>query len=105
MNQTTDKSTFTGLTAQEILQIEAIIDHYEDNNAVAVEALNIVQKQRHWISDQCLCAVAELLQISRTHLESVATFDNLIYRQPVGNTVIHYCNSVTCWMLGSDRVC
>jgi NADH-quinone oxidoreductase subunit E len=34
----------------------------------------------------------------------VATFYNLIYRQPVGKTVIHYCNSVTCWMLGAEQV-
>ena len=26
------------------------------------------------------------------------------YRQPVGKTVIHYCNSVTCWMLGAEKV-
>ena len=47
--------------------------------------------------------MAELLGISPAQLEGVATFYNLIYRQPVGKTVIHYCNSVTCWMLGSDK--
>jgi len=34
----------------------------------------------------------------------VATFYNLIYRQPVGKTVIHYCNSVSCWMMGGEQV-
>ena len=72
--------------------------------AVSTEALKIVQKHRRWVSDECLVALAELLDISPAHLEAVATFHNLIYRQPVGKTIIHYCNSVTCWMLGSDQV-
>ena len=104
MKKTTEKSTVEDLSALEIQEIKAIIDHYEDHTSVAIEALNIVQKHRHWISDACLRAVAEFLDISLSHLESVATFDNLIYRQPVGNTVIHYCNSVTCWMLGSEQI-
>ena len=80
------------------------MSHYEDKTAVSIEALKIVQKHRRWVSDECLVAVAELLDISPAQLEAVATFYNLIYRQPVGKTVIHYCNSVTCWMLGSDQV-
>ena len=80
------------------------MSHYEDKAAVSIEALRIVQKHRRWVSDECLVAVAKLLDISPAQLEAVATFYNLIYRQPVGKTVIHYCNSVSCWMLGSDQV-
>jgi NADH-quinone oxidoreductase subunit E len=92
------------LSPEEIQEINAEISHYPDKAAVAIEALKIVQKHRRWVSDDCLVAVAELLGIQPAQLEAVATFYNLIYRQPVGKTVIHYCNSVTCWMLGSDRI-
>jgi len=95
---------FEGLSLAEIREINAEMSHYENKTAVSIEALKIVQKHRRWVSDQCLIAVAELLDISAEQLEGVATFYNLIYRQPVGKTVIHYCNSVTCWMLGSDKV-
>ncbi len=98
------KPFFTGLSAAEIEEINAEIEHYPDKAAVAIEALKIVQKYRRWISDDSLIALAELLDIAPAQLEAVATFYNLIYRQPVGKTVIHYCNSVTCWMLGSDQV-
>jgi NADH-quinone oxidoreductase subunit E len=33
-------------------------------------------------------------------VESVATFYNKIYRQPVGRTVISLCDSVSCWIMG-----
>ncbi|HEY8096436.1 MAG TPA: NADH-quinone oxidoreductase subunit NuoE [Methylobacter sp.] len=95
---------FEGLSLTEIREINAEMCHYEDKSAVSIEALRIVQKHRRWVSDECLVAVAELLDISPAQLEAVATFYNLIYRQPVGKTVIHYCNSVTCWMLGADQV-
>ncbi len=102
MNGQTEK--FEGLSLAEIREINAEMDHYEDKTAVSIEALRIVQKHRRWVSDECLVAVAELLDMSPAQLEAVATFYNLIYRRPVGKTVIHYCNSVSCWMLGSDQV-
>ena len=104
MNEPLQQSCFAGLTTAEIREINAEITHYEDKTAVSIEALKIVQKQRRWVSDQCLIAIAELLEIPTAQLEAVATFYNLIYRKPVGNTVIHYCNSISCWMLGSDQI-
>jgi NADH-quinone oxidoreductase subunit E len=34
----------------------------------------------------------------------VATFYNLIFRRPVGRHVIMVCDSVSCWIMGCDRV-
>jgi NADH-quinone oxidoreductase subunit E len=99
-----ETSSFEGLSGTEIEEITAEMGHYEDKSAASIEALKIIQKHRRWVSDDCLVAVAELLDLSPAQLEGVATFYNLIYRQPVGKTVIHYCNSVTCWMLGAEQV-
>ena len=104
MKERSEKPGFEGLSLAEIQEINAEMSYYEDKTAVSIEALKIVQKHRRWVSDECLVAVAELLEMSPAQLEGVATFYNLIYRQPVGKTVIHYCNSVTCWMLGADQV-
>ncbi|MDD5266138.1 MAG: NADH-quinone oxidoreductase subunit NuoE [Methylococcales bacterium] len=104
MKEPTEKPVFEGLSLAEIQEINAEMTHYEDKTAVSIEALKIVQKHRRWVSDACLVAVAELLGLSPAQLEGVATFYNLIYRQPVGKTVIHYCNSVTCWMLGAEHI-
>jgi NADH-quinone oxidoreductase subunit E len=104
MKEHIEKPCFEGLSLAEIQEINAEMSHYEDKTAVSIEALKIVQKHRRWVSDDCLVAVAELLELSPAQLEGVATFYNLIYRRPVGKTVIHYCNSVTCWMLGAERI-
>ena len=95
---------FEGLTHLEIEEINAEMGHYENKTAVSIESLKIVQKHRGWVSDASLVAVARLLDMSPAQLEGVATFYNLIYRQPVGKTVILYCNSVSCWMLGAEKI-
>lgn len=94
----------TVLSKAEIEEINHEIAHYEDKSAASIEALKIVQKHRGWVSDETLNEIAALLDMSPSELDGVATFYNLIYRQPVGKKVIHYCNSVSCWMLGAEKV-
>jgi NADH-quinone oxidoreductase subunit E len=92
------------LTDEERLEIAREIAHYAQKRAVGPEALKIVQKRRGWVSDEGLRAVAELLEMDPAELESVATFSNLIYRRPVGRHVILICDSVSCWILGSETL-
>ena len=63
MKEQVEKPDFEGLSFTEIREIDAEISHYENKTAVSIEALKIVQKHRRWISDECLVAVAELLEI------------------------------------------
>ncbi|MEO1879680.1 MAG: NADH-quinone oxidoreductase subunit NuoE [Methylococcales bacterium] len=98
-------SKATELSTEEINEINQEVAHYSNKSAAAIEALKIVQKHRRWVSDDSLKGIAKLLDMSADELDGVATFYNLIYRQPVGKQVIHYCDSISCWMLGSDQIC
>ncbi|GAC34615.1 NADH-quinone oxidoreductase subunit NuoE [Paraglaciecola polaris] len=86
------------LSQSEIDAIEHECALYESRPAAAIDALQIVQRERRWISDESLYAIADMLCMSATALEGIATFYNLIYRQPVGQHVIHLCNSISCWL-------
>lgn len=92
------------LTDDERREIEAEMTRYPTRQAVCVDAMKIVQRHRGWISDDSLRDIAALLHMTVDELDGVATFYNLIFRRPVGRHVILVCNSVTCWMLGADRV-
>jgi NADH-quinone oxidoreductase subunit E len=92
------------LTDDERREIETEMKRYPTRQAVCVDAMKIVQRHRGWISDESLHEIAALLQMTVDELDGVATFYNLIFRRPVGRHVILVCNSVTCWMLGADRV-
>lgn len=92
------------LTPEEIHDIEHEKTHYPYSQAVGLEALKIVQKFQGWVSDESLLAVSEYLDIPPDDLEGVATFFNMIFRQPVGKHVFLLCDSMTCWMLGCDSL-
>lgn len=90
------------LSAEEIAEIEHEMTLYPDKKAVGLEALKIVQKHEGWVSDESLLAIAKYLDIPVADLEGVATFFNLVYRQPVGKNVILFCDSVSCWIMGCE---
>ena len=92
------------LSEHEVAEILEDASHYSEKSGASIEALKIVQKYRGWVSDESLKQVAALLEMSAEELDGVATFYNLIYRRPVGRKVILCCDSVSCWMLGCDRI-
>ncbi|MGC2320996.1 MAG: NADH-quinone oxidoreductase subunit NuoE [Terriglobales bacterium] len=92
------------LTAEEINEIEAEAAHYPTRAALCIDALKIVQRHRGWVSDESVRDIAGHLGMSPTDVDSVATFYNLIFRKPVGRHVIMVCDSVSCWIMGYDRV-
>jgi NADH-quinone oxidoreductase subunit E len=93
------------LSEDERREIEDELPRYPQKRAASVEALKLVQKHRGWVSDEDLEDVAALLEMSPEELDGVATFYNLIYRRPVGRHVILLCDSVSCWITGSDALC
>jgi NADH-quinone oxidoreductase subunit E len=92
------------LSTKEIAAIEHECSLYESRPAAAIDALQIVQSERRWVSDESLYAIANMLGMSATELEGIATFYNLIYRQPVGEHVIHLCDSISCWLHDYQKI-
>jgi NADH-quinone oxidoreductase subunit E len=92
------------LSPEERSEIEAEFPHYPTKQAVSIDAMKIVQKHRGWVSDEALRDIAEFLGMSTSDLDGVASFYNLIFRKPVGRNVAYVCDSVSCWIMGSQRV-
>ena len=92
------------LSQDERREIEAEFPHYPTRGALSIDAMRIVQKHRGWVSDDALDDIGELLGLSRSDLDGVATFYNLIFRQPVGRHVIYMCDSVSCWIMGCRKL-
>ena len=92
------------LSAEERREIEAEFAHYPTKRAVCIDAMKIVQRHRGWVSDESLQDIAQLLEMSLDELDGVATFYNLLFRKPVGRHVVLLCDSVSCWIMGYDKV-
>ncbi|HEX7382387.1 MAG TPA: NADH-quinone oxidoreductase subunit NuoE [Nevskiaceae bacterium] len=86
----------------------AAIEHeasfYDDPQAAVIEALKIVQKREGWVSDGAIRAIGEVLGLGESTVDGVATFYNMIFRQPVGRHVIKLCDSTPCYLCGYEKL-
>lgn len=92
------------LTEEEKKEIQEEAKHYPMKRAACIEALKAVQKHRGWVSDENIKDIAAELEMSPDELDSVATFYNLVFRHPVGKNVILMCDSISCWVMGYDKL-
>jgi NADH-quinone oxidoreductase subunit E len=92
------------LSGEERKEIEMKLADYPDKQAMSIESMLIVQRHRGWVSEESMRDLSELLGLSVADLDGVATFYNLIRRKPVGRHVALLCDSVSCWIMGCERV-
>lgn len=70
----------------------------------AVDILKELQRHYGWLTDEAVREAADLLGLSTLQVEELATFYEMIYRRPVGQTVIHVCDSISCWAMGGETL-
>ncbi|MBL7699298.1 MAG: NADH-quinone oxidoreductase subunit NuoE [Chitinophagaceae bacterium] len=92
------------LTQSEIKEIDHEIGLVPYKKAALIESLKIVQKHRGWISNESVTEIADYLELSPAEVDSVATFYNLIFRKPVGKHMILLCDSVSCYVMGYQKI-
>lgn len=85
-------------------EIEEIYQHFPQKSAACIEGLKVIQKHHRWVSDEAVKELAEILEMSPDAIDSVATFYSLIFRKPVGRHVILVCDSVSCWIMGYEKI-
>ncbi len=88
------------LTELEKEEIRSELAHAATKASASVDALNIVQRHRGWVSDEAVKDVATMLDMTTDELDAVATFYSFIFRRPVGRHVILICDSISCWVMG-----
>lgn len=85
-------------------EIEGLYGHFPQKSAACIEGLRVIQKHHRWVSVEAVQELAEILEMSPDAIDSVATFYSLIFRKPVGKHVILVCDSVSCWMMGYEKI-
>lgn len=74
------------------------------NREAAVDVMKELQRHYGWLTDEALEEAAALLGLSPLQVEELATFYEMIYRRPVGKTIIHICDSISCWSMGVETL-
>ena len=67
-------------------------------------ALQAVQAEHGYISESLAAEVARSLHVPLADVHGVIDFYSLLYRQPVGRTVVRVCADPSCALRGADDV-
>jgi NADH-quinone oxidoreductase subunit E len=92
------------LTDEMKKRIEAECDRCGNRQGACIEAIQAAQTYWGWISDENLEHIARFLGMTPSELDGVASFYNHIYRRPVGKYIIMVCDSVSCWVMGYEKL-
>jgi len=92
------------LSDVEKAQIDKLLLETPYTSGARINALKIVLNHRGWVSDASLLALSLYLHLPLADLDSVATFYNLIFRQPVGKMVLHPCDGISCELMGGHKI-
>ena len=93
------------MTAHEISEFLAPIRHeFADQRSLILPALRFAQEEQGWLPQEAMAAVAEATGYSQAYVESVASFYDRLYTEPVGRRVISVCTTLSCMLRGSDEL-
>lgn len=85
-------------------KITAMLANYDDSRSAALPALAAAQKQIGYLPDEAMAEVADILELPRSEVGAVAHFYTMFYKHPVGEHVITLCATLSCALLGSERL-
>ncbi len=91
-------------TKENKAEIADILTRYPTKKAALLPVLHVAQKEFGWISPEVMEMVAQELEISTAHVYGVVTFYTMYNRQPVGKYHLQVCRTLSCAMMGSDKI-
>jgi NADH-quinone oxidoreductase E subunit len=80
-------------------------DYPPDRKRSAVlGALYLVQDQQGYLTANGMRHVAEILDLTPAEVEDVASYYVMFYKEPVGKYVLQVCRTLSCALMGAERV-
>ena len=94
------------LTPERRARLEEIASHYppERRRSALIPALYLVQQQQGHITASAMRHVAEVIGCTPAEVEDVVSYYAMFFTQPVGKYVIQVCRTLSCALLGAERV-
>jgi NADH-quinone oxidoreductase subunit E len=82
------------------------VTHYppEQRKSAILYALYLAQQQQGYLTAAAMRHVAQQIGCSSAEVEDVVTFYTMFFTKPVGKYVINVCRTLSCALLGAERV-
>jgi NADH-quinone oxidoreductase subunit E len=85
-------------------QAEEIKSRYPDPRSALLPMLYMVQSVEGYVTREGMQEIAEILNITTSQVEAVATFYTMFHMEPVGEHLIAVCTNVSCMLRGAYDV-
>jgi len=92
------------LTPETRAEIERQRDRYPQARSAVLPSLWAVQHQLGYLSPDGMAEVAELLRITPSEVEAVASFYSMYFDRPGGRHHVLVCVNVSCALRGADEI-
>jgi len=86
-------------TTKSILELQK---KYPEKRSALIPALYLAQAEVGCLPRDTQNEVAELFGINPNEVNSVVSFYDMFYEEPVGKHILHVCKNVSCMLRGSD---
>ncbi len=85
---------------------DELVTHYppEQRKSAILYALYLAQKQQGYLTAAAMRHVAEQIRCSAADVEDVVSYYTMFYTKPVGKYVLNVCRTLSCALLGAERV-
>lgn len=93
-------------TTERLARFEVILTRYppDQRRSAVLPALYLVQDQQGYITANAMRYVAGLLGITPADVEDVVSYYTMFFTKPVGTYVLNVCRTLSCALLGAERV-
>ncbi|MGE5245740.1 MAG: NADH-quinone oxidoreductase subunit NuoE [Betaproteobacteria bacterium] len=93
-------------TPERRARFDAIVARYppDRKRSAVLPALYLVQDQQGYVTASAMRYVADLLELTPADVEDVVSYYTMFYTKPVGRFVLSVCRTLSCALLGAERV-
>jgi len=101
-----DEGPAFAYTAERREKLEEICARYpvERRKSAILAALYLAQAQQGHITRNAMRHVAEVIGCTAAEVEDVVTYYTMFYTRPVGTYVLNVCRTLSCALMGAERV-
>lgn len=85
-------------------EIQKLMTRYPEPRSAVMPALHLVQRELGWLPDEAIQDIADVIGMSKTEVNSVATFYTMYAREPRGKHTIMFCTDLPCALNGADAM-
>jgi len=91
-------------SADQEQQIARILARYPNKQAAIMPVLWLAQEHWGWLDLDVMRLVGKTLDLPPSHVHSVASFYTMFKKQPTGKYLIQICHTLSCAILGADKI-